>query len=183
MPRPIVSPLAENDLVEIGLFMARDKMETNPYDSPRSSNPLPMRAKPSWLRIAFWVGYGLLTPAPVALAILSLGKTSAGAMIVQVFAALWVAAGAFAIARIPAAAVVAVLLVAIPWFALLVQTMRRLFHFITIGMEAADGTGSPALFALNAIIELMLFLPLTVVVLLGVMSLIKKRASKPSLEV
>ena len=25
MPRPIVSPLAENDLVEIGLFIARDK--------------------------------------------------------------------------------------------------------------------------------------------------------------
>jgi hypothetical protein len=121
----------------------------------------------------FWVGYAFLSPAPIALAILCLAQSSVGAILVQGFAVAWIAAAVLAIARKRLAFAIGLTLVAVPWLGLLAQTTRRLFHFLTIGLEAADGSGSPALFVLNAIIELALFLPLTAVVLLGASSTMK----------
>lgn len=68
------------------------------------------------------------------------------------------------------------ILCCLPWALLLAQTIRRvLFVIHNGGMERADGYGSPLAFLLGVVAEQFFFLPLTVVVIMGIGVLLSMR--------
>lgn len=110
--------------------------------------------------IFFWLAYYLAGTLTALIALQVLGEGSLAALILQALTTLWLTGIVMhLIARRWAYAVAGswALLVALP---LAFQVLQRLYHWITIGMEAEDGTGSPLAFLIGFVFEWLLFAPL-----------------------
>lgn len=69
------------------------------------------------------------------------------------------------------------------WLPLLVQTCRRIMFVIQNGgMERADGYGSPLAFLIGVTFEQFFFLPLSLVIIIGVKTLLEKRTDDRPLQ-
>ncbi|TWT90768.1 hypothetical protein Mal64_11650 [Pseudobythopirellula maris] len=138
--------------------------------------PLPADAQPSSVARAhassttsrgrapettFWTALCLLGAFIGLVTLESIGKTSIAAIVLQVAAAIWIAALLLRMYRHRLAYAAAGAWVLLLWLPMCAQVIRRLHYWVTIGMEPPDGMGSPLAFMMGLIFELLVFLPLT----------------------
>jgi len=83
------------------------------------------------------------------------------AVVLQTAGALWVVALALRALRNRFAYAAAGVWVLLLWLPVCVQVVRRLYYWVTIGMERPDGTGSPLAFLIGLVFEWVVLFPLT----------------------
>ena len=100
--------------------------------------------------------------ASEAVSLRAIGGTSLVATVLQAAGALWIIALPLRALRHRFAYGAAGAWVLLLWLPMGVQVVRRLYYGVTIGMEPADGMGSPLAFLIGFVFEWLVFLPLTV---------------------
>ena len=108
----------------------------------------------------FWMAFYGLGALLLLLTLRSFGKTSPVAILLQSAVAIWALTVVFHLFRSKIAYVTAAAWVVMLGLPLSVQVVRRLHHWITIGMDAPDGMGSPMAFLFGFILEWVVFAPL-----------------------
>lgn len=109
----------------------------------------------------FWVGV-LALGLPVGLLTrFVIGATAPAAVLLQGAGLVWLAALGLRAAGWRGAWAVAAAWAVLLWVPLGAQVVRRLHHWATIGMDAADGSGSPMAFVFGFALEWAVFGPLT----------------------
>ena len=108
----------------------------------------------------FWLAFYALGTLVLLVSWRSFGKTSFVAVLLQLAVAVWACALVLHVRRARAAYVPAAIWVLLLGVPLAYQVGRRAHHWITIGMESADGTGSPMAFLFHFVLEWTVFAPL-----------------------
>ena len=116
--------------------------QAGPYES--------LRVVAKWI---FWIGFFCLGAFILLLTRRAFGETSAVAVLMQSAAGVWVLALVLQMMRWRAAYAVAAVWVLMLGGPLAFQIVRRIHHWITIGMDGADGVGSPMVFLFGFVLE------------------------------
>jgi len=110
--------------------------------------------------VLFWITFYGLGVLILLLTLRSFGKTSPVAILLQAAVAVWVLTTVFQLLRWKVAYLIAAAWVLMLGLPLAFQVVRRMHHWLTIGMDAPDGMGSPMAFLLGFVLEWVVFAPL-----------------------
>jgi len=110
--------------------------------------------------VIFWSGFYALGALVMLLTLRSFGEVSPVAILLQSSIAIWGLTVVLRLLRLTAAYLIAGTWILILGLPLTFQVIRRIHHWITIGMDSADGSGSPMAFLFGFIIEWIVYVSL-----------------------
>lgn len=109
----------------------------------------------------FWVLFCILGALCSLPAFVMLGELSPSAIVLQLAFVAWLTAAILHLLKNRFQHAVAAAWVTMLWLLLFARVAHRLWYWLTIGMEAPDGTGSPLAFLMGFGFEIALIVPFT----------------------